>query len=326
MMKLSLKPKTKPQEIIIAGKLPYDLIIIGGGPAGLTAAIYSARARLRTLILEKMVIGGMATMTYEIENYPGFSEPVSGMDLMRKMEEQARRFGTEFGFETIEKITKTKNVFHLKTTSGKDYETRAIIIASGTQTKKLPVPGEEKYRGRGVSYCATCDGAFYQGKDVAVVGGGNASLEEAIFLTRFVNKVTVIHRRNEFRADPLYIERAKANPKIYFVMESEVVEISGEQMVEEVTIKNVINGVKSKLKVNGVFVYIGAQALSGFVENLVKLDDKGYINVDKNMQTSAKGVFAAGDVCSKSLRQVVTAVSDGAVAANSARLYLEENA
>ncbi len=322
-MSATTKAKTKVQAIIIKQRLPYDLIIIGGGPAGLTAAIYASRARLRTLLIERMALGGMAATTYEIENYPGFAEPISGMDLMKRMEDQATRFGTEFRYEAVEKLEVGKKIFSITMTGKEVLETRSIIIASGTQPRKLNIPGEEKFRGRGVSYCATCDGAFYQNKDVAVIGGGNAGLEEAAFLTRFANKVTVIHRRKDFRADPLMVERAKSNPKIYFILESEVSEIVGEQFVEEVVIKKVNSEAKTRLKVSGVFVYVGSSPQTNLVKDLVKLDENGYITVDRELMTSVPGIFAAGDCTVKRLRQVVTSVADGALAAVAAREYLE---
>lgn len=300
-----------------------DLVIIGGGPAGLTAGIYAARATIDTVLLERGVPGGLVISTHLIENYPGFSEGISGPDLMIQMEKQARRFGCEILSANVERIENNDKEFYLKTDHG-DIVTGAIILASGVQPQLLGVKGEKELIGRGVSYCATCDGAFFRGKRVAVIGGGDAAVEEAIFLTRFAEKVYVIHRRGELRATKIVQQRAFQNQKIEFIWHGVADEILGRNSVEAVNVRDVRDSSKTLLKVDGVFIYVGSTPNSLLLKDLVKTDDKGYIITDENMQTSQKGIFAAGDVRQKLLRQVVTAVADGAIAAVAAEKHLAE--
>ncbi|NQS75964.1 MAG: thioredoxin-disulfide reductase [Peptococcaceae bacterium] len=300
-----------------------DLVIIGGGPAGLTAGIYASRASIDTVILERGVPGGLVISTNLIENYPGFSEGVSGPDLMIQMEKQAKRFGCQIMSAHVEKIETGDQEFHLRTDSG-EIITRAVILASGVQPQMLGVTGEKELIGRGVSYCATCDGPFYRNKSVAVIGGGDAAVEEAIFLTRFAEKVFVIHRRGELRAIKILQQRAFENPKIEFIWHSVADEILGQKLVEGIRVRDVRDSSKKTLKVNGVFIYVGNKPNSLLLQDLVKTDEKGYIVTDENMQTTIKGVFAAGDVRQKLLRQVVTAVADGATAAFAAEKHLTE--
>nr|WP_073166642.1 thioredoxin-disulfide reductase [Desulfofundulus australicus] len=302
----------------------YDVVIIGGGPAGLTAGIYAARAKLKTLLIERGMTGGLAATTELIENYPGFSEGIGGPELMSRMEAQARRFGLEILNSNVETLQKENLSFIIKT-EDTELLTRTVIIATGAQPQRLNVKGEETFHGRGVSYCATCDGAFFKGKHVAVVGGGDAAVEEAMFLTRFAQKVFIIHRRGELRATKIVQERARQNPRLEFIWHSIVEEITGKETVNGVRIKDVRTGQMKELAVDGVFIYIGYIPNSSLVKELVKLDEQGYIITDTNMQTSCPGIFAAGDVRQKSLRQVVTAVADGAIAAVSAEKYLERN-
>ncbi len=302
----------------------YDVVIIGGGPAGLTAGIYAARAKLKTLLIERGMTGGLAATTELIENYPGFSDGIGGPELMSRMEAQARRFGLEILNSNVETLQKENLSFIIKT-EDTELLTRTVIIATGAQPQRLNVKGEETFHGRGVSYCATCDGAFFKDKHVAVVGGGDAAVEEAMFLTRFAQKVFIIHRRGELRATKIVQERARQNPRIEFIWHSIVEEITGNETVNGVRIKDVRTGQARDLAVDGVFIYIGYIPNSSLVKELVKLDEQGYIITDTNMQTSCPGIFAAGDVRQKSLRQVVTAVADGAIAAVSAEKYLERN-
>ncbi|MFH1541631.1 MAG: thioredoxin-disulfide reductase [bacterium] len=318
-----VRPKTKTQKL--AGKrTDKDLVILGGGPAGLTAAIYSARAQLNILLVEKMILGGMVSTTSQIENYPGFPKGISGLDLSANMEQQARHHGVETVWGNASNIKQKKGHFEI-TIDEKIITTKAVIIASGTEAAKLGIPGEERFRGRGVSYCATCDGAFYKDKNVMVIGGGNSAIEEAIFLTRYAKKVSVVHRRDQLRADKIVAERAKANPKIYFFWHCVVEEICGKQMVEEVVLSDLQGEKKLRVPIDGVFIYVGSNPNSDIVKDLAKLDDNGFIKTDEEMATSTPGIFAAGDIRVKTLRQVVTAAADGAIAAESARRFIEEN-
>lgn len=298
-----------------------DLVIIGGGPAGLSAGIYAARAAINTLLLERGVPGGMVVNTQHIENYPGFPG-IDGPELMMQMEKQARGFGLEIMSTNVERIEPSQDAITVMTDKG-PIKTGALIIATGAQPQLLNVKGETEYTGRGVSYCATCDGAFFRGKKVAVVGGGDAAVEEAIFLTRFAEKVYIIHRRGELRATRIIQQRAFMNPKIEFVWHSVVDEISGTDTVNSALIRDVRDNARSHLVADGVFIYVGYQPNSSLVKDIVKLDEKGYILTDDNMLTSQPGIYAAGDVRQKLLRQVVTAVADGAIAAVAAEKYLE---
>lgn len=301
----------------------YDVVIIGGGPAGLSAGMYASRAALKTVVLEKGMPGGQASTTDKIENYPGFPEGIAGPDLMMKMDEQAKRFGLEFNFMEVLSVTQLPTgEFEIKTYDG-EINAKSLIIATGAQSKPLGVPGEEKYKGRGVSYCATCDGAFFQGKTVAVVGGGDSAVQEGIFLTKFADKVYIIHRRNELRATKVLQEKAINHPKIEFILDSAITTILGEQQVEAVKVKNLITNQEKAISVNGIFVYVSKAPVTELVKGFIDINERGYIVTDAKMQTSRKGVFAAGDVRETPLRQVVTAVADGAVAAVSAEQYIE---
>ncbi len=300
-----------------------ELVIIGSGPSGLSAGIYASRAEVKTVLLERGVPGGLVVSTETIENYPGFSNGISGYELMTQMENQARRFGLEVISTNVKHIKPVKNEFIVKTDNG-EISAGAVIIATGANPQLLGVKGETDYIGRGVSYCATCDGAFFRGKKVAVVGGGDAAVEGATFLTRFAEKVFIIHRRGELRATKIVQKKAFKNPKIEFVWHSVVDEVYGTDTVEALLVRDVRNNEKTRLNVDGVFIYIGQRPNSGLVQDIVTLDEKGYIITDENMQTSQPGVFAAGDVRKKLLRQVVTAVADGAIAAVAAGKHLEE--
>lgn len=302
----------------------YDVIIIGGGPAGMSAAIYAARARLKTLIIEKAGCGGQIAITDHLENYPGFETGINGFELAVKMQTQATTFGSEITYGEVVSID-VNNKLKKVILQDKEYETKTIIIASGANFKKLNVPGEQEFIGKGVSYCATCDGPFFRNKEIAVIGGGDSALQEALYLTKFATKINLIHRRNEFRAAKILQEKVLANEKINVVLDSVVEEICGTQMLESLTVKNIKTGNITNLSVSGVFLFVGWQPNTKFLENSgIKLEN-AYIITNENMETNIEGIFACGDVRKKQLRQVVTAVSDGAISAISAQHYIENN-
>lgn len=301
-------------------QLDFDTIILGGGPAGLSAGIYSARGAVSTAIVDKNMFGGQPSNYLELENYPGFPI-VGGYDLMEKIEEHADKFGIQkFPMQEIEKVDLISKKIYTKEY---EFSAKTIIIATGAQPMKLGVKGEKEFVGRGVSYCAVCDGAFYKNKVVAVIGGGNSAIEEAMYLTKFASKVFVVHRRNELRADKIIQERAFKNKKIVFVWNNVVKEINGENTVNSVVLEDVKTGKQTDLTVDGVFPYIGIVPNTEDFNGQLMQDKKGFIITDETMATSINGVFAVGDVRNTPLRQVVTAVSDGAVGAVYAVKYLE---
>lgn len=302
----------------------FDVIIAGGGPAGLTAGLYTSRARLKSLLIEKGFPGGQIITTEWVENYPGFEEGISGIELGQKMERQARRFGLEIIQGSVSEVSLRNKIKKILLEDGRAYEAKALIIATGANPKPLGIEGEERYRGRGVSYCATCDGAFFKGKDIAVIGGGNSAVQEAIFLTKFAGLVYIVHRRDELRATGILQERAFANPRIRFIWNSIVEKIYGEDTVSALYLRNVKTDEPSTLNVEGVFIYVGYIPNTGFLKGLVKLNKNNYIITDEAMSTSEPGIFAAGDVRAKPLKQIATAVGDGAIAAYSAEKYIEE--
>lgn len=316
-----LQTRPKPEMLKKEDEL-FDLIILGGGPAGLTSALYAKRAKLKVLLVEKMILGGAATTTFLIENYPGFPEGLSGMELSNRLQDQVRRLGLDILWGNASKIV-IKKTHKEVITNSKTLKTKAIIVATGTESAKLGIEGEKEFLGRGVSYCATCDGAFYKGKNIMVVGGGNSAIEEAIFLTRFAKKISIVHRRDQLRADKILADQAASHPKIYFFWHSTLEKILGVDKVNEVLLKDLQTNKNLKVPVDGVFIYIGSIPHSDIVKGIVKLDKKGFIITNEEMKTSVKGIFAAGDVRVKQLRQVITAVSDGAIAAESARKYIE---
>lgn len=301
----------------------YDVVIIGGGPAGLTAALYTARSRLKTAVLEKSMPGGQAALTDLIENYPGFPDGISGPELMHKFMEQATKVGAEFKTQEVKEVQLLGEKKQVVTNS-ETIETKAIIVATGAQARKLSVPGEGKFTGRGVSYCATCDGAFFRGKRVAVVGGGDSAVEEANFLTKFADEVVIIHRRDQLRSAVVLQERAKKNEKITFKFDTVVEEILGNVGVEQLRLKSLINGQVYLEDFDGIFIYVGTEPNTKFLEGKLEMDQLGYILSHDYLKTSAPGVFVAGDVRKKFLRQVSTAVGDGAVAAMAVEHYLAE--
>lgn len=303
-------------------ELIFDTIILGSGPAGFSAAIYAARGNLKTAIIDINMFGGQPSNYLEIENYPGFSL-IGGFELMEKFEEHADRFGVEkFPMTEIEKVNLNGEIKTIET-NDTIFKANSVIIATGASAQKLNIKGEEEFKGRGVSYCAICDGAFYKDKTVAVIGGGNSALEEAIYLTKFAKKVYVIHRRDEFRADKIVQERTRNNEKIEFILNTVPVEIQGNNSVEKIVLENTQNNEQSVLKVDGVFPYIGFKPNTDMFAGQLQQNTQGFIETDSNMQTSLEGVYAAGDVRNTPLRQVITAAADGAVAACSAAKYIE---
>ena len=305
------------------GNYDFDIIILGGGPAGLSAGIYAARSSASTAILDISMLGGQPSNYLELENYPGFPI-IGGYDLMEKFEEHADKFGVQkFPMQEIKAIDLKSNPKVSETLDGV-FTAKTVIIACGAQAKKLGVKGEQEFIGRGVSYCAVCDGAFYKEKTVTVVGGGNAAVEEAMYLTKFADKVYIVHRRDALRADKIVQERAFKNPKLEFIWDSRVVEIQGDNVVTTAVIENVKTGEITNLKTDGVFPYIGFTPNVEEIAGQVEQDANGFIITDSTMQTSIEGVFAAGDVRNTPLRQVITAASDGAVSAVFASKYLEE--
>ncbi|MBR6098411.1 thioredoxin-disulfide reductase [bacterium] len=298
----------------------FDTVILGGGPAGLAAGIYAARGAVSTAIVDISMFGGQPSNYLELENYPGFST-VGGYDLMEKFEEHADKFGIEkFPMQEIQSVDLKNKIVN---TTECTFNAKTIIIATGAQPMRLGVPGEKEFVGRGVSYCAVCDGAFYKDKVVAVVGDGNAAVEEAMYLTKFASKVYLIHRRNELRADKIVQERAFKNEKLKFIWDTVVEEIKGDDLVHTAVIKNVKTGELSNLEINGIFPYIGMTPNVEMFNGQLEQDARGFIVTDETMKTSVDGVYAVGDVRTTPLRQVITATADGAVAAVYAVKYLE---
>jgi thioredoxin reductase (NADPH) len=301
----------------------YELIIIGGGPAGLTAGLYAARGGLNVILIEKIVPGGQIIITDWIENYPGFPEGISGPDLVQRMTEQVRRFDLSIENNEVVSVDFSEPVKKI-TLNDRTLTSHAIIISTGASPKKLGVPGEEIFYGKGISSCATCDGPFFKNSIVAAVGGGDTAVQESLFLTKFAKKVYLIHRRDKLRAAAILQKRALANEKIEMIWDSVLTDISGLTHVENITVKNVKTGDKRKFSVDGCFIWVGTIPNAQFLGDSLKLDEYGFIIADVNMETSVAGVFAAGDVRNTPLRQVVTAVGDGAIAAISAENYIEK--
>lgn len=305
----------------------YDIVIVGAGPAGLTAGIYAGRARLKTLLLEKLIHGGQVMTTDLVENYPGFPEGISGFELSDRMRKQAERFG--LGFRTGEVLgLETGTDGHLLRLEGEELYAGAVIIASGARYRSLGVPGEKALTGKGVSYCATCDGALYRGETIAVVGGGDTALTDTLFLCRFAEKIHLIHRRNAFRGEKFLQEQVFAQEKkgkVEIHWDTVVQEIQGQQAVEALELKNVKTGETSRLPVAGVFIFVGITPNTAWLQGQVPMDEWGFIFTNADMATSIPGIFAAGDVRNKLLRQIATAVGDGAIAAFTAGEYLAEH-
>jgi thioredoxin reductase (NADPH) len=302
----------------------YGVIIIGSGPAGYTAAIYAARSNLSVLMFQGYQVGGQLMQTSEVENFPGFEGGILGPEMMDKFEQQARRFGTEMLPEDVTSIDFSKRPFTIQTDSG-EYRSEAIIIATGASAKWLDLPNEQRLQGRGVTACATCDGFFFKNKDVVVIGGGDTAMEEATFLTRYANSVTIIHRRETFRASKIMQDRAHKNPKIRFLMESEVIDVLGDNAVTGIHVRNTCTGEETKLETQGLFLAIGHQPNTALFKGAIDMDPVGYIIPVENTMTNIPGVFAAGDVADHRYRQAVTAAGDGCRAAIDLERWLEES-
>jgi thioredoxin reductase (NADPH) len=303
----------------------HDIVIIGGGPAGLTAGLYAARARMNVLLVEKAMPGGQILIADRVENFPGFPEGVSGPELAGFMEKQALNFGLKIKTCDASEIIldSSPKLFRIKFSDGNILETLSVIVATGANWNQLGIPGEKELAGRGVSYCATCDGPLFKGKDVVVVGGGDTALEDGLFLAKFAKKVTIVHRRDRFRAAKILQERAAANKNIGFCMNSIALEIIGKNKVEGLKVKDVNSAATKEIKSDGIFIFVGVTPNSEIAKALVKADEKGYIITDDGMETSVEGIFACGDVRKKLLRQVVTATGEGASAAVNAQNYVE---
>ena len=303
----------------------HDVIVIGSGPAGYTAAIYAARAQLSPVVFEGTSFGGALMTTTEVENYPGFRDGITGPELMDEMREQALRFGADLRMEDVESVSLDGPVKSVVTADGQTYQARAVILAMGAAARYLHVPGEQELLGRGVSSCATCDGFFFRDQDIAVIGGGDSAMEEATFLTRFARSVTIVHRRDEFRASKIMLNRARSNEKIRFLTNHVVVAVEGDTTVTGLRLRNTLTGAKSTLAVTGVFVAIGHDPRSDLLRGVLDLDDDGYVLVRQpTTSTSVEGVFAAGDLVDRSYRQAITAAGTGCAAAIDAERWLAE--
>jgi thioredoxin reductase (NADPH) len=300
------------------------VVIIGSGPAGLTAALYAARANLEPLVIRGLQPGGLIATTSDVENFPGFPDAIGGFELYENMEKQAGRFGTQYLDAIVSDVDLSQRPFTLTMDGGETVTADTLIISTGASPRKLNVPGEDEYANRGVSYCATCDGFFFRGKKVVVVGGGNSAFDEGLFLTRYVDELIIVHRRNEFRADPILVERAEESPKVRFVFDSVVSEVIGEGTVKGVRVKNVHSGEEAVIEVEGVFPFIGHIPNTSLFEGKLETDESGYLIADERTRTTVPGVFAAGDVVDHVYRQAVTAAGDGCKAAMEATWFLAE--
>ncbi len=304
----------------------YDLIVIGAGPAGLAAAIYAARARLKTLVLDESVPGGQVKTTHKVSNYPGFPEDVKGSDLAKAFATQAERFGARI--RRAVEITKHDLASvpkRLELDEEEEVEAPAVVVATGAKPRELGVPGESRFKGRGISYCATCDGAYFEGKDIHVIGGGNSAVEESLFLTQFARSVTIVHQFDHFQAEAATVEEALHNPKIQVIWDSEPRGFLGEKGLEKLRIENVKTREFRELRTDGVFVFIGYVPRTDLVKGLVPLNQWGYVETDESMATSVPGLYVAGDLRSKRFRQITTAVADGTIAALAVQKWLKEH-
>ena len=299
------------------------LLILGSGPAGLAAALYAARAELEPVVLAGMMLGGQVSLTFAVENYPGFPDGVGGPQLADLFQKQAERFGAKVEFDTAIQVDFSKRPFMVKTYST-TYLADAVIIATGASSRRLDIPGEIELTGCGVSYCATCDGWFFKGKDIAVIGGGDSAVEESLFLTRFANSVTIVHRRDTLRAGALLQDRAKNNPKIKFILNSIPTKIIGKDAVQALRLQDVVTGKEHEIPIDGVFVFIGLSPNTELFQGQIAMDEKGYILIDNLMRTKVAGVFAAGEVADSHFRQVITSAGMGAAAAIQANHFLDE--
>lgn len=315
------------QGIDVQGDQPQveNVIIVGSGPAGFTAGLYAARANLSPLLITGNEYGGQVSLTYDIENYPGFPESLSGPELVEKFKAQAEKFGTRVEFDYVTELVLDRHPFLVRTESGAEYQTRALILCTGARPRYLEVPGEKEFTGKGVSYCATCDGFFFRGKDVIVVGGGDSAAEEALFLTRYASRVRILHRRDKFRASKILQDRVFANEKIEVIWNTVVTEIFGEKgTVTGVKTRNTVTGEAGELKTDGVFIFVGHLPNNDLFRGKLEMDEDGYLITDRKMRTNVPGVFAAGEIQDKVFKQVATSVGQGCAAAMSATRFLEE--
>ena len=303
-----------------------NVIIIGSGPSGFTAGLYTARANLTPLLITGNEYGGQVSITYEVENYPGFPESLSGPELVEKMKIQAEKFGTRVEFDYVSEIVMDQHPFVVRTANGKEYQAKSIIVCTGASPRYLEIPGEKEYTGKGVSYCATCDGFFFRGKDVIVVGGGDSAVEEALFLTKFATRVRVLHRRDQLRASKILQERAFSNEKVEFVWNTVVNEVLGdaEGKVRGVVIQNTETGEISELQTDGVFIFVGHLPNNNLLQGKLELDEDGHLIVDTKMRTNVPGIFAAGEIMDKTFKQVATSVGQGCAAAMQAERWLAD--
>lgn len=301
------------------------VLIIGSGPAGLSAALYAARADLDPVVLTGMELGGQVSLTFAVENYPGFPDGIGGMELVELFQKQAERFGARLEYDLAAEVDFSQRPYKVITQNGKRYLAESIIISTGASAVHLNVPGESEFTGRGVSYCATCDGWFFKDKDVMVIGGGDSAVEESLFLTRYAENVTIVHRRDELRAGAILSERAKSNPKIKFAWNTVVEEISGNGAVQTIKLKDTETGALREEEIDGVFIFIGHRPNTGLFKGQLEMDENGYLIVDERMQTKIPGVYAAGEVADPHFRQVITSAGMGAAAAIQANHFLDEN-
>ena len=300
------------------------VVIIGSGPAGLTAALYTARANLNPVVIVGNQLGGQVSLTYEVENYPGFPEGTTGPELVELMRQQAEKFGTRYVYDSVVSVDFTHGSPFTVKTYNEEYQAEAVIVTAGASPKKLGIPGEDEFVGRGVSYCGTCDGFFFRGKDVVVVGGGDSAVEEGIFLTKFAKSVNIVHRRDELRAGALLQKRARANEKIGFVWNTVIDEIHGNGTVQNIALRNVKTGEVQEKPIDGVFIFVGHFPNSDFLRDQLAMDEEGYVITDELMRTSVPGVFAAGEIQDQVYRQVATSVGQGCAAAMQAQKWLSE--
>jgi len=301
----------------------YDVVIVGGGGAGLTAGLYTSRARLSTLLIEKLAPGGQIALTDLVENYPGFPDGVLGPEISQRMEAQARKYGTEIAYTEVKSLGKNPDGRFIVKTSSEEFLAKSIVLAAGASYRKLGVPGEKEFTGKGVSWCATCDGAFFRNKEIVVIGGGDSSMQEGIFLTRFATKVTVIHRRDKLRASPILQQRAKENPKIHFMWDTVIEKINGEKKVESVLLRNLKTNQPSDFRTDGVFIFIGHDPNTSFLNDFVELSEEKYVKSSGYVKTSVPGVFAAGEIREGAVKQLVSACGEGCEAALAAQEYIE---
>ena len=301
------------------------VLIIGSGPAGLSAALYAARADLEPVVLTGMELGGQVSLTFAVENYPGFPEGIGGMELVELFQKQAERFGARLEYDLAAEVDFSERPYKVATQNGKRYLAESIIISTGASAVHLNVPGENEFTGRGVSYCATCDGWFFKEKEVMVVGGGDSAVEESLFLTRYADNVTIVHRRDELRAGAILADRAKSNPKINFAWNTVIEEISGNGAVQTVKLKDTQTGAQREEEIDGVFIFIGHNPNTSIFKDQLEMDENGYLVVDNRMQTKNPGVYAAGEVADPHFRQVITSAGMGAAAAIQANHFLDEN-